>query len=453
VQRRRRLWPTAEKIPLVKEAQCSTNAAGCPKAAHNVFIKNVMQMRNRLKVAQLAPYYSPAIGGAEVVCQYISEELADRGHEVHVFTANRNHRGSPRLRVTRDEIINGVNVHRFISYVNLGHYGLFPGFISLLRHGGFDIIHAHGYRQPQSEISSRIGARVNVPTILHVHGGFYTRNKLKGIFYWLYDSLARRHKVNMFDHFIVLSELDRDRLLRLNVDRASISVIRNAAENRAFDSVVSKEFRRKHDLDGKKVILYLSILHRYKRPELLVRALPKLIDKVPEVFLLFAGPDAGELEKIRELGETLGVTAYFKWIGPLKGTEKHEAFDCSEFLALPSDEDPYPLVLLEAMAHSKPVLTTSVVGQASVIRANESGIIINPGDLGGIVDGAIKLLTDSAYTKATGSNGRRLAERMFSVKSVVDEIEVLYMSMIELKNSLKLSFDRHDRSLQPDGFC
>ena len=36
---------------------------------------------------------------------------------------------------------------------------------------------AHGYRQPQSEIASRIGARLNVPTILHVHGGFYTRGR------------------------------------------------------------------------------------------------------------------------------------------------------------------------------------------------------------------------------------------------------------------------------------
>ena len=393
-------------------------------------------MKHKLKVAQLVPYYSPVIGGGEVVCQYISEELANRGHEVHVFTANRNHKGSPRLCMPRDEVINGVHVHRFRSYVNIGHHGLFPGFISPLRQGGFDIIHAHGYRQPQSEISSRIGARLNVPTILHVHGGFYTRSRLKGVLYALFDRSARKHKVNMFDHFIVLSEVDQKHLLELNVDRGSISIVRNAAENQAFKSADSTGFRKKHGLDGRKIILYLSILHHYKRPELLIRALPKLIDKVPEVFLLLIGPDAGELEKIRELGKRLGVTTYYKWIGPLQGREKHEAFECSEFLALPSDEDPYPLVLLEAMAHKKPVLTTSVVGQASVISANESGIIITPGDLDGIVDGAVRLLTDPVYRKTIGGNGRRLAERMFSVKSVVDEIEMLYASMIERKGTL-----------------
>jgi glycosyltransferase involved in cell wall biosynthesis len=394
----------------------------------------MMQMKRNLKIAQLVPYYFPVIGGGEVVCQYISEELANRGHEVHVFTANRNH-AVPRLCMPRHEVINGVNVHRFRSYVNVGHHGLFPGFISPLRKGSFDIIHAHGYRQPQSEISSRIGAQLGVPTILHVHGGFYTRSKLKGMLYALFDSLARRHKVNMFDHFIVLSEIDQKHLLRLDVDPGSISIVRNAAENRAFESTDSTEFKKKHGLEGRKIILYLSILHHYKRPELLVRALPKLIDKVPEVFLLFVGPDAGELEKIRELGKRLNVSTYYKWIGPLQGKEKHEAFECSEFLALPSDEDPYPLVLLEAMAHSKPVLTTNVVGQASVIKADESGIIIAPGDLDGIVDGAIRLLTEPVYKKTIGNNGRRLAERMFSVRSVVDDIEALYTSVIQKRRA------------------
>ena len=387
-------------------------------------------MKHKLKVAQLVPYYPPVIGGVEVVCQYISEELAERGHEVHVFTANRTHKGSPRLLMPSNEVINGVNVHRFRSFLNLGHYGLFPGFISPLRKGDFDIIHAHCYRQPQSEIGSRLGARLNVPTILHVHGGFYTRNRLKQLWYALFDMLARKHKANMFDHFIALSELDQQHLLKLNIDPASISIIRNAAENQAFEMFDSTQFRKKHGLDGKRMILYLSILHHYKRPELLIRALPKLIDKEPDVFVLFVGPDAGELDKMLTLGKRLGVTEYYKWIGPLQGREKQEAFECSEFLALPSDEDPYPLVLLEAMAHKRPVLTTSVVGQASLISTNEAGIIITPGDLNGIVDGAIKLLANPPYRMTIGCNARRLAEKMFSVNAVVDEIEMLYAYLI-----------------------
>jgi glycosyltransferase involved in cell wall biosynthesis len=387
-------------------------------------------MSHSLKVAQLVGYYAPVIGGVEGVCQYISEELAARGHEVHVFTANRTHKGFPRQEMPADETMNGVNVHRFRSYVNVGHYGFFPGFVPALTSGGFDIVHAHGYRQPQSEIGSRIGAKMNVPTILHVHGGFYTRSKAKRVFYSLYDSAARRHRANGFDHFIALSEGDREHLLELNVPHSRISIIRNAAETQAFEAVDATRFRQRHGLVGRRVILYLSILHHFKRPERLVRVLPRLIEKEPDVFLLFVGPDAGEMRKIRELGEHLGVTGYYKWLGPLQGKEKHEAFECAELLALPSDEDPYPLVLLEAMAHGKPVLTTNVVGQASVIEAHDAGITVSPGDLDAIVDGAARLLTDETYRSAIGANARRLAETMFSMGAVVDDIESLYARLI-----------------------
>jgi glycosyltransferase involved in cell wall biosynthesis len=392
-------------------------------------------MTRSLRVAQLVPYYAPVIGGVEVVCQYISEELVARGHEVHVFTANRNHPGSPRLELPAREKINGVHVHRFRSYVNIGHYGFFPGFISSLSCGEFDIIHTHGYRQPQSEIASRIGARVNIPTVLHVHGGFDTRNRAKRLLYSLFDRAARRHKANVFDHFIALSEGDREHLLALNVPQSRISIVRNAAENAAFEACSATRFREKYGLVGKKVILYLGILIHYKRPDKLIRVLPQLIEREPKVFLLFVGPDAGELEKIHKLAEGLGVNECYEWLGPLQGEEKHEAFECSEFLALPSDDDPYPLTLLEAMAHGKAVLTTSGVGQASVIKAHEAGIVVSPEDLDGIREGAVKLLTDERYRSAIGASARRLAERMFSVAAVVDEIELLYADLVERKSA------------------
>lgn len=393
-------------------------------------------MTRSLKVAHLTPYYAPVIGGVEVVCQYISEELVRRGHEVHVFTANRTHSGTPRIDMPDTEVIRGVTVHRFKSYVNVGHYGFFPGMIAPLRRGGFDIIHAHGYRQPQSEIGSRVGARANVPAILHVHGGFYTRSRLKGALYRVYDEAARRRRANRFDHFIALSEQDRRNLLDLNVASDRISIIRNAAENEAFEPIDPTRFRKEHGLEGKKVILFLSILHHFKRPERLIRILPRLIEKEPDVFLLYVGPDGGEAEKMRELGDTLGVNEYYKWIGPLRGKEKHEAFECCEFLALPSDEEPYPLVLLEAMAHRKAILTTDVVGQAADIRANQAGILVSPGDLDALVNEASRLLADAEYRTAIAANGRRLAEKLFSVQAVVDEVEDVYRTVIDRNEGL-----------------
>ena len=49
------------------------------------------------------------------------------------------------------------------------------------------------------------------------------------------------------------------------------------------------------------------------------------------------------------------------------------------------------------------------------------------------MEGATRLLTDEAYRSATAANARRLAERMFSVGAVVDEIELLYRSLVTIQ--------------------
>ena len=77
---------------------------------------------------------------------------------------------------------------------------------------------------------------MNVPTVLHVHGGFRAQNRGKRILYSLFDHAARRHKANVFDHFIALSAADRDYLLEeLNVSESNITIIQNAAETQAFE--------------------------------------------------------------------------------------------------------------------------------------------------------------------------------------------------------------------------
>jgi hypothetical protein len=53
-------------------------------------------------------------------------------------------------------------------------------------------------------------------------------------------------------------------------------------------------------------------------------------------------------------------------------------------------------------------------------------VVVSPEDLDGIVDGATRLLTDETYRSAIGANARRLAETIFSVVAVVDDIENLH---------------------------
>ena len=129
-------------------------------------------MSRPLRIAQLTPYYHPSIGGVEGVVRYLAEELVRRGHSVDVLTADRLHRGTRHDPLPREEVLQGVRVRRFLPLLTLGHMSLCPGEVPALWKGGYDLLHAHVYRQPQVGLASAVGRLRSVPLILHGHGPF-----------------------------------------------------------------------------------------------------------------------------------------------------------------------------------------------------------------------------------------------------------------------------------------
>jgi glycosyltransferase involved in cell wall biosynthesis len=367
----------------------------------------------------------------EKVCQDLSEELAARGHEIHVLTSTRNHAGQPDMHLPPLETINRVQVHRFRSWISYGHHGYFPGIKKPLSEIPFDIIHSHCYRQPQGDIALRIARRKEIPALLHVHGGFDADTTIKRLAYGIYDLLARRGIVNHFDRFIVLNERDRRNLQGLNIDPDRIVTIANAAERNSFRDYPTEGFRKRYRLEGKRIVLFVGILVRCKRPDLLVACLPEVLRHHPDAFIVFVGPDAGELATIRQTGERLGVSEQYRWTGILRGDEKHEAYAACELLALPSDADAFGLVLLEAMAHGKPVVTTTGVGSSGLIMDHDAGIITAPGDLQALTDGIIRLLDDRKLHQRMGANASRLAATEFSIERMADRVESAYRAELE----------------------
>jgi glycosyltransferase involved in cell wall biosynthesis len=293
-------------------------------------------------------------------------------------------------------------------------------------HHEFDLLHSHCYRHPHGEIARLVGRCRNIPTILHGHGGFFSSSHVKRVLYGLYDQFAKRRFLNQFDHYIALTDFGKEKFVALGVDETKVSVIPNGADDECFEEVNPIPFREKYGLNGKSIILYLGSLHPYKRPDLLIRALPKIVAKVPDVFLLLVGPDTGEYAKLKKIARNLKICNHFKWIGPLRGKEKHQVLTAADFLALPSDEEPFGLVLLEAMAHAKPVIGSDATGPSEIIDNNVTGFITRRGNADDIVTAALKLLTNPTLREQMGRKAQEVAIAKFRVSRVVDQVENLY---------------------------
>jgi len=388
----------------------------------------------RLKIAQVTSYYGTSTGGVPEVVRYLSEGLVARGHEVHVFTTAQHLKGEAKSTLAREECVGGVAVHRFKTYGRIGHVVFFPGMAKPLMRENFDVIHVHSYRRPHGEIASYIGRRQGIPTLLHCHGGFFPVGFMKHAAYWVCDSLARRGVLNRFDHYIALTDSDQACFEALGVNNANITILPNAASDECFKAVDPAPFLRKYQIEDKRIILYIAILHSFKRPDLIVSALPRIIEKVPNAFVVFAGPDGGEWSNLLELGKTLGVSDRFRCIGVLDGAEKHEAMAAADVFVLPSDEDPFPPVLLEAMAHGKPTVGSDATGPAAIVNDGETGFVFHRGQSDELAVALLKLLENPELLEQMGNRARAVALDQYSVPRVLDRLEALYAHVLNLKS-------------------
>ncbi len=387
----------------------------------------------KLKIAQVTPYYHPSIGGVSGVAKYISEGLAELGHRVDVITANRDHKERPPMNAPSFEVINNVNVYRYKSILNIGHMSYMPGlFTHFLKHK-YDVIHYHSYRHPLCDISAFFGKIRNSVNVLHSHGPFFERGeipKFKHFLYNTYDKISSKTTLKWTHKIITFNSYEINNFSRLINDESKIALIYNAANPESFNEYDPKPFIEKYKLFGKKLFLCVGILNASKRQDLLIEALPLIISKVPDAFLILIGPDGGLLEVINKKAESLNVVNYFKYIGPVSDIEKNQAFEASLLFTLASDKDAYPLVIAEAMAHYLPVVATDARGPKDMIHDGIDGFIVPKGDVQSIAKAIIKLLINNELRITMGENARRNAEENHHAQNAVKKLENIYLEIL-----------------------
>lgn len=393
------------------------------------------RLKKRLKIAQLTPYYHPSIGGVEAVAKYVSEELALRGHKVHIFTTNRCH-GETHSGWPHHEDINGVSIHRYHSIFNIGHMSICPQLLAGLSQENFDLIHIHGYRHPHGEIARWVGSRQKAPTVLQGHGPFFHRkhsSPIQRLLYALYDWQAKFQILKKIDCIFALTPFEKQQFVRLGADPGRILIVPNAADEMSFQRLDARPLIAKYRLNRRKILLYVGNLNNVKRLDLLLRALSQLVSSDPRYFLLIIGPDEGIYSQLRQLGNQLNISNHFRWLGPLYGEEKHRAFEAAEIFMLASDVESFSVVLLEAMAHGKPIVASNAVGPSVIVRDGYTGILFPKGDVSGIVKAVQKICADEVLAHKMGERARQIAQNRYSVPSVVNVMENAYYRFQKLR--------------------
>ncbi len=205
----------------------------------------------------------------------------------------------------------------------------------------------------------------------------------------------------------------KNHLIEMGASSEKIFIAPNASYTGNFE--INKEMiektRNSLGVGKKNIILYMGRIVEYKGLEYLLRAFKKIEEKFEDSLLLIAGTGNNEL-KMKRLSEELGIknVCFYGWVDE---ETKKEFFEMADLVVLPSiyhkAAEAWGLVLNEAMYHSKPVITTNMVGAAySLVKHGINGYIVKEKDINELCNAIEKIIYNPELKKQMGSKSKEI---------------------------------------------
>lgn len=162
-----------------------------------------------------------------------------------------------------------------------------------------------------------------------------------------------------------------------------------------------------------------------KNPRLLLRAFAELASVNPQARLVMVG-DGPLKPELESLAQSLKISHRVMWTGFMEGRRAMAGFD---LLALPSDYEGFPYVLLEALNAGLPVVTTAVGGTEMVVEDRQNGLVVPVGDTAAFAHALEALAVDPELRQRFASSSSKRAVE-FSQERMVERTLGLYRQLL-----------------------
>lgn len=373
-----------------------------------------------LKIFQVVPYYPPHIGGMEFYVEYLSTKLAEKGHEVKVFTSSDKN-------YSYNEVINGVEVCRVRVSTKFYNVPIANSLLkTLLNEEKPDVIDAHQYPVYFSDVSALVSSFRKIPMFLHVHVVPDPKSVFSAFVLKFYYRFIERFTLQASRCIIAPSQAYKLMLKSMGVNPERIVVVPYGVDLRRFNPAESGEaFRKRFNFEGSKVILTVGRLNYQKGFQFLIKAMPQILRKVPNAKLVIVGE--GELlANLQSISNSLGLTGNVIFTGALSQSSISNAYAAADVFVLPSLFESLGISLLEAQAMGKPVVGTRVGGLPEALDEAKSGILVKAKKPSELARATIKLLLNQDLANSMGQCGRKFVEKHYDLGKSVDRVLGLY---------------------------
>ncbi|MCW2313665.1 TIGR04063 family PEP-CTERM/XrtA system glycosyltransferase [Rhodoferax antarcticus] len=292
-----------------------------------------------------------------------------------------------------------------------------------------DIIHAHS-PVLNALPALKVGHKLGIPVVYEIRAfwedaavdhGTTNQGSLR---YRATRSLETR-AIQRADHVFTICEGLRADIVARGIASSKVTVIPNAVNVESFQlaSPPDPALLAKLGLTGSTVIGFIGSFYAYEGLDLLLDALPKLLQARPDVKLLLVGGGSQEAN-LRQQAQQLGVADKVVFAGRVPHQEVSKYYDLIQVLAYPRHpmrltELVTPLKPLEAMAQGQLFVASDVGGHKELVQHNQTGVLFNAGSADALAQSLLGLLDNPSLWPVLRANGREYVENVRNWKNSV----------------------------------
>jgi len=379
-----------------------------------------------MRVCILIPNFIPIEGGAEIGAFELCKRLVKRGYEVFVITRKL------KKEWKNIEEIEGIKIFRFNT--KGGYLGLLFPFIHVgrfLNKINPDILNMH-FIIPTGFAGCFWSKFFDIPTVTTSIG-------------WdIYDPIIRVPKILKYLMRIVPKKSDgltsisifvKETLIEdFDVKNKKIEIIHYGVDTKRFNPENDGiSIRKRYGIKNDIVVLTVQRLEKRKGVEYFIKAIPMVLERFNNIKFMIVG-DGPEKNKLKKLCKSLGVSENVIFTGKIPNSEIQNYYKASDIFAFHTNYEGLGIVLLEAMASGKPIITTMAGGTADIIENNINGFIITPRYPELFADTLIKLLKNKKLRDEFGEASREIAEKKFDWEIIVEKYIKVYEEVLNKKS-------------------